>query len=284
MAFISVRDLQMWYEQHGSGPRLLFISGTGGDLRRRPNVFEKPIAQQFEIVSYDQRGLGQTSKPAADYTMADYAEDAIALLDALGWDRCHVMGTSFGGMVAQEVAIRYPERVERVVLACSSSGGAGGPSYPLHQHLDDTAEQRARRQLALSDLRRNAAWQASHTDEFATLVEQTLAGSAIGADEPGRADGARRQLLARKDHDTFVRLPQITAPVFVCGGKYDGIAPIANQEALLEQIPNATMELFEGGHAFLNEDPRAYERVIAFLHGELDEASTGSERAANLVG
>src|SRR5439155_11864610 len=113
MAFIAVRDLEMWYEQQGSGPRLLHISGTGGDLRRRPNVFEKPIAQEFEILSYDQRGLGQTSKPATDYTMADYAEDAIALLDAVGWDRCHIMGVSFGGMVAQELAIRYPERIDR---------------------------------------------------------------------------------------------------------------------------------------------------------------------------
>jgi 3-oxoadipate enol-lactonase len=283
MAFISVRDLQMWYEQHGGGSRLLFISGTGGDLRRRPNVFEKPIAQQFEILSYDQRGLGQTSKPAADYTMADYAEDAVALLDAVGWDHCHIMGTSFGGMVAQEIAIRHPERVDRVVLACTSSGGAGKPSYPLHEHLDDTAEQRARRQLTLSDRRRDAAWQTAHADEFVTLVEQALAGSAVGADEPGRAEGYQRQLLARKDHDTFERLPQITAPVFICGGKYDGIAPIANQEALLRQIPNAMLELFEGGHAFLNEDPRAYERVIAFLRGELDTASTGSERKANLV-
>ena len=85
MAFISVRDLQMWYEQHGSGPRLLFISGTGGDLRRRPNVFEKPIAQQFEILSYDQRGLGRTEIPPGPYSMADYAADALALADHVGW-------------------------------------------------------------------------------------------------------------------------------------------------------------------------------------------------------
>jgi 3-oxoadipate enol-lactonase len=284
MAFIKVRDLDLWYQQQGSGPRLLFISGTGGDLRRRPSVFEKPIAQQFEIMSYDQRGLGQTSKPALDYSMADYAEDAVALLDAVGWDRCHIMGVSFGGMVVQEIAIRYPERVERVVMACTSSGGAGKPSYPLHQHLDDTTEQRARRQLSLSDIRRTPDWQAAHADEFETLVEQTLAGFAIGADEPGRADGYRRQLLARQGHDTFERLPQITAPVFICGGKYDGIAPISNQEALLGQIPNAQMELFEGGHGFLNEDPRAYERVAAFLRGELDSEATGSARAAKVAG
>jgi 3-oxoadipate enol-lactonase len=102
VAFVEVGDLQIYYERAGAGPRLLYISGTGGDLRRRPSVFERPIAQHFEIVSYDQRGLGQTAKPDRDYTMAEYAEDAVGLLDALGWDRCHVMGVSFGGMVAQE--------------------------------------------------------------------------------------------------------------------------------------------------------------------------------------
>jgi 3-oxoadipate enol-lactonase len=284
MAFIGVRDLQLWYEQQGSGPRLLFISGTGGDLRRRPSVFERPIAQHFEILSYDQRGLGQTSKPATDYTMLDYAEDAIGLLDVVGWDRCHIMGVSFGGMVAQELAIRYPERVDRVVLACTSSGGAGNPSYPLHLHLDDSLEERARRQLALSDLRRDPAWQAAHADEFATLVEQTLAGFNVGGDEPGRAAGYQRQILARKGHHTYDRLPRISAPVFICGGKYDGIAPIANQEALLSQIPNARLELFEGGHAFLNEDPRAYDRVVAFLQGDLDDVPARDALQADIVG
>ena len=68
--------------------------------------------------------------------MADYAADAIGLLDAVGWDRCLLMGTSFGGMVAQELAIRYPDRFERIAMACTSSGGAGGPSYPLHTFHD----------------------------------------------------------------------------------------------------------------------------------------------------
>jgi 3-oxoadipate enol-lactonase len=267
MPFVQVRDLRMYYEQGGSGPRLLFMGGTGGDLRRRPSVFERPIGAHFEILTFDPRGMGQTSKPEQAYTMADYAADAVALLGVVGWDRCHMMGVSFGGMVGQEIAIRYPERVDRLVLACTSSGGAGNPSYPLHLHLDDSLSVRAERQIGLSHLGRDAAWQAAHPDEFRALVDQTLAGLTVGADEPGHWEGYRRQILARKGHDTYDRLPEITASVFICGGGYDGIAPIANQEALLRQIPDACLELFEGGHAFLNEDPRAYERVIAFLKG-----------------
>jgi 3-oxoadipate enol-lactonase len=287
MAFIGVRDLEVWYERRGSGPRLLYISGTGGDLRRRPSVFERPIAERFDLLTYDQRGLGQTSKPAAAYSMAEYAEDAAALLAAVGWERCHVMGVSFGGMVAQELALRHPQRVDRLVLACTSSGGEGGASYPLHEHLDDTPAVRAERQVRLADIRRDAAWRSANPDEYCTLVEQTLAGASVGADEPGRVEGYRRQLLARKDHDTFERLPSLDLPVFICGGRYDGIAPIANQEALQRQIAGARLELFEGGHAFLNEDPRAYERVIAFLNGELEDAPTrpaSSELRAGALG
>jgi 3-oxoadipate enol-lactonase len=110
MPFVFVRDIRMYYEIRGTGPRLLSISGSGGDLRQSPNVFDMPLAQYFEILAYDQRGLGQTDRPDIPYTMADYAADADALLEAVGWDRCLVMGISFGDMVAQEFALRHPHR------------------------------------------------------------------------------------------------------------------------------------------------------------------------------
>ena len=130
MTFICARGLDIYYELRGAGPRLLVISGSGGDLRR---TAASQLPAQFATLTYDQRGLGQTTIPDGPYTMADYAEDADALLEALGWDRCLVMGTSFGGMVAQEFALRFPGRVERLVLNCTSSGGAGKPSYPLRE-------------------------------------------------------------------------------------------------------------------------------------------------------
>ena len=100
MPFVTVRDLQIYYEMRGTGPRLLTISGTGGDLRCSPSVLEMSIAQHFEILAYDQRGLGQTSRPDIPYAMADYADNVNALLDAVRRNRCLVMGISFGGMVA----------------------------------------------------------------------------------------------------------------------------------------------------------------------------------------
>jgi len=269
MPFITVRDLRMYYEIRGKGPPLLVISGTGGDLRRSPSIFEMPIAQHFEILAYDQRGLGQSSRPDIPYTMVDYAEDANGLLEAVGWNRCLVMGISFGGMVAQEFALRYPYRVERLVLASTSSGGAGGASYPLHELSHLTVEEYARKIVYLSDTRRDAAWQDANPAQFQLLLDQTLAGLLVGADEPGRQIGARRQLEARKLHDTYARLSNLRMPVYICGGRHDGIAMPANLEAMQKQIPGSRWELFEGGHLFFIQDARAFKHIVAFLQRDL---------------
>jgi 3-oxoadipate enol-lactonase len=267
MPFVSVRDIRMYYEIRGDGPRLLFISGTGGDLRRSPNAFDSPLPKHFEVLAYDQRGLGRTDRPDTPYTMADYAADADTLLQAVGWDRCLVMGVSFGGMVAQEFAVRYPHRVERLVLACTSSGGAGGASYPLHELTGLSLQEWARKVVELSDTRRDAAWQATHPREFQALVDETLAGLKVVENEPGRAVGAHRQIEAHKGHDTYDRLSTLRMPVFICGGRYDGIAQVSNQRVMQRQIANAQLELFEGGHLFFIQDSRAFERIITFLRG-----------------
>ncbi|HRW07198.1 MAG TPA: alpha/beta hydrolase [Caldilineaceae bacterium] len=265
MPFVAVRDINVYYELAGVGPRLLYINGTGGDLRRKPNVFDSPLVDRFTILSYDQRGLGQTDRPETPYTMADYAEDANALLSALGWERCLVMGVSFGGMVAQEFAVRYPERIEKLVLACTSSGGAGGASYPLHELLDLDLRAKTMHMMGVGDLRQDAAWQAANPHAVQELLEMAEASAAVGADEPNRELGARLQLLARKEHDTFDRLPTLTMPVFICGGRFDGTAPVDNLYALQDQIPHAQLALFDGGHGFLQQDPAAYVQIIKFL-------------------
>ena len=221
MPVVSVRDIEMYYEIRGKGPRLLSISGTAGDLRRSPNIFETPLVQQFEILAYDQRGLGQTSRPDIPYTMADYAADADGLLEVVGWNRCPVMGVSFGGMVAQELGLSFPDRVERLVLACTSSGGAGGASYPLHELAKLPVEERARRMVIISDTRLNPSWRTANPTQFQELVDQMAMRLKVGADEPDREIGARRQLEARVGHDTYDRLPGLLLPVYICGGRYD---------------------------------------------------------------
>jgi 3-oxoadipate enol-lactonase len=261
----ALEGVELYYEVGGSGAPLLLISGTGGDLRAPPSVFDGPLADAFEIAAYDQRGLGRSSVPPGPYTMADYAADAAGLLDVLAWDDALVMGISFGGMVAQELALRHPARIRRLVLACTSSGGGGGASYPLHELAAVAGDDRIARQLELADTRYDATWRAGHPEEWESLASLMRARSAIGSDEPGRAVGAALQLDARRRHDTWDRLDRITCPTLVCGGVFDGIAPPANAEHLASAIPGATLRMFDGGHLFLLQDRGAWPAITEFL-------------------
>jgi 3-oxoadipate enol-lactonase len=256
VTYAHVGELSVWYERRGDGPRVLFISGSGGDLRTKPNVFDGPLGRTFDVLAYDQRGLGQTSVPEPPYTMAQYADDAAGLLDHVGWGRCAVVGVSFGGMVAQELAIRHPDRVERLVLCCTSSGGAGAPSYPLHTLVDRPEDERVAIQLGISDTRYGADWQAANPGP----AEKILATMRSGQPAP---DGY--QLEARAHHDTFDRLPAITAPTLVCAGRFDGIAPVSNSEAISSQIPDAELRIYDGGHLFLLQDRAAWGDIVRWL-------------------
>jgi 3-oxoadipate enol-lactonase len=256
MASGTANCISLYYELEGAGERLLFISGTGADLRHQPRLTDGPLVKAFEVLAYDQRGLGQSEVPEGPYTMADYADDAAALVELVGWDSCRVLGVSFGGMVAQELAIRHPERVRRLVLACTSSGGAGGASYPLHELADLSADEREARQFEVLDTRWDADWRAANPDMAAFL-------SARSRQPP--APGARLQLEARSHHDTATRLSEIACPTLVCGGRYDGIAPPVNSEYLAAHIPGARLEMFDGGHLFFLQDPSAMRAIIDFL-------------------
>jgi 3-oxoadipate enol-lactonase len=265
MPFTRVRDLDMYYELHGTtGPQVLLISGTGGDLRANPLRGRGELEAHCTVLMYDQRGLGQTSKPDRPYSMADYADDAAALLDALGWQRCHVVGVSFGGMVAQHLALRHPARIDRLVLACTSPGGAGGSSFDLLALDGLPVDERTKRWLPLLDTRNDAS---TDPPTLAPGLAPILDGLARmqQAGDPASAMGQRRQLEARADHDVWDDLPRITAPTLVIGGRYDAQAPVENVERLASRIPGARLRLFDGGHVFFLQDPTAWPAVVEFL-------------------
>ncbi len=264
MPFARVNGLDLYWERRGAGEPLLFISGTGADLRHKPNVFDGPLAKAFDVLAYDQRGLGRSGKPDTPYSMADYGDDAAGLMDAIGWTRAGVVGVSFGGMVAQELVLRHPDRVSRLVLACTSPGGAGGASYPFHQIEHLKGEARARHLIPISDTRHDAAWAEAHREVHAQMV-------AFGSvdpykDEPGHAAGAHRQLEARAGHDTWDRLAQIACPTLIAGGRYDGIALPETQERMAARIPGARLRFFDGGHLFMLQDRAALPAMIGFLN------------------
>ena len=217
--------------------------------------------EHFDVVAHDQRGLGRTSIPDEPFTMAQYAADAAALLDHIGWATSAVVGVSFGGMVAQEYAVTFPERVTRLALVCTSSGGAGKPSYPLHELAARPAEEQAALSVKLVDTRFTPEWLAEHPHDVAMLQAR--------ANRPTRTPEQRRgelaQLDARAQHDVWERLPKVTAPTLVAGGRYDGIAPPANSAAIHERIPGSELRMYDGGHLFFIQDPRALPEIVEFL-------------------
>jgi 3-oxoadipate enol-lactonase len=263
MSFAKIGDLEVYYERAGAGPPLLFISGSGADLRIKPNQMDGPFPKAFDTLSYDQRGLGQTSKPDTPYTMADYADDAARLMDFAGWKSARVIGVSFGGMVAQEFVLRHPKKVERLVLACTSPGGAGGASFPFHTVEHMSREERARYLIPVNDTRRDEAWAKANPEMYAQFV--AFASADPFGDEPGRAMGYHRQLEARAHHDTYDRLGQIDCPVLIAAGRYDGIALPATQEKMAARIKGAELRFYDGGHMFMIQDRTAMPAMVEFL-------------------
>ena len=264
MPFVTVGDLSVCYERQGDGAPLLFISGTGSDLRLRPGALDGPLPKHFDVLAYDQRGLGRTSKPDIPYSMAGYADDAAGLMTAIGWESAHVVGFSFGGMVAQELALRHPDRVRRLVLGCTSPGGAGGASYPFHEIGHLRGEARARHLLPISDTRRDDAWAEANPEEHAQFI--AMASADPYADEPGHAMGAQRQLEARAVHDVWDRLAEIRSPTFIAAGRHDGIAKPETQERMAARIPGARLQFFDGGHMFVIQDRAAFPAIVDFLN------------------
>ncbi|MGK0335641.1 MAG: 3-oxoadipate enol-lactonase [Candidatus Azotimanducaceae bacterium] len=257
--------MSIYYESRGQGDPVLYIGGTGADLRAKPNVLDSPLSKTFEVVAYDQRGLGQTDKPESHYTMADYADDAAALLDALGWQKAHVIGASFGGMVALNMALRHAHRVNKLVLCCTSPGGSR-PSFPFHELSPGmSTEARTKKLLGINDTRRDEAWQIEHADQVAKIIQYTI-DHAIGEHKtPEFRAGARRQLLARAEHDVEAQLSDITHKTLICAGKYDGIAPMENQGVMAKAMSNSELRWYEGGHLFLTQDRSALPDVVQFL-------------------
>ena len=258
-----IRDIDIWFERAGNGAPLLAISGSRGDLRRKPNLLESPLAGSFEVLAYDQRGLGRTSKPDKPYRMADFADDAAALLDAVGWERVRVVGVSFGGMVALELVLRHPHRVDKIALCCTSPGGEGGSSYPNHLLQKVPANERARVMVSVSDTRCDERWAEANPEKFEELIRWFDDDQFV--EEPGHRAGTARLLEARRQHDTWERLPQISCPVLICGGRYDGIAVPSSQVRMAGRIPGATLRMFEGGHLFLWQDTSAFAEIAVFL-------------------
>lgn len=240
------------WERAGEGPPLLFLHGSGTTMAVN-TILRKPYERRFDVLTMDHRATGESQIPDRAFTVADCAADALALVDLAGWDTFRVWGMSFGGMVAQELAVTVPERIDRLALLCTSPGGAGGSSYPLHEGPPSET---------VIDTRFTPEWLADHPRD--QLLLEVLAKRLEGKTaEVIRGEGM--QLDARRHHDVWDRLDRITCPTLVAAGRYDGLAPPERSEAIASRIPKATLRLYEGGHVFVVQDRTAMEGIIDYL-------------------
>jgi 3-oxoadipate enol-lactonase len=257
-------DNAIYYEVRGSGPRLLLCNGSGATIAGTELLIDA-LAKHFEVAVHDQRCLGRSSIPDAQPTMADYGADALALLDQLGWDTANVFGISFGGMVALELAVTHPQRIDRLALLCTSAGGAGGSSYPLHDLATWPLDERIAQSIRNMDTRFTDEWLATHPFDQ-RLVDNLIERSRAPKDDETRR-GELLQLEARAHHDVWERLDRITCPTFVACGATDGQAPPTNSEAIHRRIASSELHVYDGGHLFVWQDRTALPEITAFLRG-----------------
>jgi len=252
------------YVRRGSGEPLLLIMGMAGHLGLWREDFLAELERSYDIVAYDQRGIGDSTDVPGPFTIAELADDAAAVLDAVGWESAHVFGISMGGMVAQELVLNHPERVRRLVLGCTYCGGprtnpmAPGPMRMMTAMNSGNIEVAMR---AGFEANLSPAWAADedHWREFQDV--------ALAARVP--VPVVLRQAQAAFVHDTSTRLPTITAPTLVMAGTVDEMVLYANNEVIASLIPGATLHsLPDVGHLFWWERPgEVVETITKHLSG-----------------
>lgn len=263
MPTVKVGDINMHYEIHGEGEPLLLIMGLGG-VAGMWWLQVPAFSQGYRVIIFDNRGVGQTDKPDIPYSVRMMTNDAAALLEALGIPSAHVYGISLGGLIAQGLALSYPDKVISLVLGATSSGGpyAVAPSPEVSQQLLDMATLPPEKAVELfAQICFSPAFIESNPGRVAELLEK-------GMETPASSPvGYRRQWEASMRFNAYDQLPQIKAPTLVIAGTDDRLLPAENSRILASRIPNAELVLLDGlGHGYAWEaDEKSNQIVLDFL-------------------
>lgn len=259
MPHLHANGVNLYYEEHGTGEPLVLIMGfTASSIAWHWNIAD--FAKHFRVIAFDNRGVGQSDKPNVPYSMAMFADDTAGVLAGLGIDTAHIFGISMGGMIAQEFALRYPQRVKTLTLGCTN---CGGPQTVLSKDPDvlnmlanvaSTDVQQAA--LTMTKVAVTPWFMRQRMD---ILIELNR----LSSHHPTPQHGMVCQMAAIQGHDTYDRLPQLTMPTLVVTGKEDGLVPPENSVTLARRIPNADLVLLaNASHLFNIELPAATNDVV----------------------
>jgi pimeloyl-ACP methyl ester carboxylesterase len=252
MTAIPVGEIELDYERSGTGPPLLMIMGMSGTSLMWGEPFLQELRPHFDVIAYDHRGVGASSRLDGPVTIREMAADAAGLLDALELDTAHVLGISMGGMIAQELALAAPERIRTLTLGCTYCGGEGS-SLAAPEALQRLTEamMSGDRQRAL-----RAGWEinvspamAADEDAYARFVQ-------VASRRAVSVPVIMAQMQACAAHDTNARLGQLAMPTLVVHGTVDELLPVENGRLIAARIPGAQLEILDDvGHLFFWERP-----------------------------
>jgi pimeloyl-ACP methyl ester carboxylesterase len=259
MAKISLPGTELNYERAGEGEPLLLVQGMSANLLAWGRPFASRLEESFDVISFDNRGIGLSSPVTEGFSIAEMAADTAGLMEALEIESAHVLGISMGGMIAQELALAHPERLRSLTIGCSYCGGPGSQLMDP-QDFQTLAEafgsgDRGRVYRAMYELNLSPGFRAeeSRYAEFTEMAEAV----------PSSRQAIAFQLQAIAAHDTSARLPSLDIPTLVIHGTVDRILGYPNGPLIASLIPGARLETLEDvGHMFWWEQPeRAAELV-----------------------
>jgi 3-oxoadipate enol-lactonase len=246
MPFAEIGSRRLRYVRRGSGAPLLLIQGMAGHHQLWGEPLLDRLAADFDVVAYDHRGIGDSTDLPGQFTIADLADDAAAVLDSLDWGSAHVLGISLGGMVAQELALDRPDRVRTLTLGCTYSGGVGSTLAAPGPMAMFEAMNSGNVELAI-----RAAYTANLSPTF-TADEanyELFKTAALAVQVP--VPVVLRQAQAAFVRDTSARLPELDVPTLVLHGTADQMIVYSNGELIARLVPGARLHTFaDVGHLF----------------------------------
>ncbi|MGH7934698.1 MAG: alpha/beta fold hydrolase [Candidatus Binataceae bacterium] len=265
MPKIKAGKIDINYDTFGQGEPLLLIMGFGMPGAAWAPVL--PFLAGFKCIYFDNRGTGNTDKPEGPYTIPDMAEDASNLLTALGLESAKVYGISMGGMIAQELTLRHPKQVSKVVLGCTTPGGPNAvrSSEEVMQKLVAGARMMARDPSAALDIMMPLLFPLDFIKVHPEIKQMMMLGMQMAPPTP--PESVDRTVAGIMQFDAYERLPRIKCPVLIVHGDQDILLPPANAELIKSRIAQAEVFIIPGaGHNYAAADPVGiHQRITSWL-------------------
>jgi len=259
MPLANIGQIELSYDRAGDGPPLLLIMGMSGTMHHWGDAVLEDLRKDFEVIVYDHRDCGDSTKTGKPFTIADLAGDAAGLLEALDMESAHVMGISMGGMIAQELVLAHPERVRALTLGCTYCGGEGS------KLASDETMRRLAAGMASGDRERaiRTAWEVNVSPAFAANEDVYATFLARGLRYGLALPVIMEQMRAITEHATSTRLPDVNAPTLVIHGTLDQLLPVENGHMIASLVPGARLEILDGiGHMFFLEEPAHTAKLV----------------------